>query len=379
MIKFRELAFTLALLCGFASPALATNGMLIEGYGPISQAMGGTSMAFDNGNGAMANNPATLALMPEGNRFDLALGFLMPSVKFKMPNKDYKSDSTLFMMPAVGYVKRQGDWSFGVGMYSQGGMGTDYMDDLDMFSQVIIGKLILPVTYSVTDKLSFGATLEYVQMDMDLVMGPFDFKNNSNFSGSSSGWGVTGKLGAVYKFNDYITIGGAYQHKGGVGDLTGHGARVKGLDVPATASVGVAVNATDKLMLTADYKRIFWSQSMKTISISQNNIEVDMKQNWKDQNVLALGVAYKVLPQLTLRAGANIANNPIEENVTPLFPAIIKNHYTAGVGYEFNETHSIDASFAYAPKVTRNNGSDFAGTSTSHSQKSGQLMYSFKF
>jgi len=31
----------------------ATNGMLMEGYGPISTAMGGAYMAYDNGAGLM--------------------------------------------------------------------------------------------------------------------------------------------------------------------------------------------------------------------------------------------------------------------------------------------------------------------------------------
>ena len=40
----------------------ATNGMNLEGYGPIATAMGGASMAYDNGTAAVINNPATLAL-----------------------------------------------------------------------------------------------------------------------------------------------------------------------------------------------------------------------------------------------------------------------------------------------------------------------------
>jgi long-chain fatty acid transport protein len=42
---------------GMAVPglAMATNGMLMEGYGPIAAGMGGASMAYDNGTAAMAN------------------------------------------------------------------------------------------------------------------------------------------------------------------------------------------------------------------------------------------------------------------------------------------------------------------------------------
>ena len=63
-----------------ATTAFATNGMNLEGYGPESTAMGGASMAFDNGTAAVMNNPATLSLMDEKNRLDLAVGMLGPSV-----------------------------------------------------------------------------------------------------------------------------------------------------------------------------------------------------------------------------------------------------------------------------------------------------------
>ncbi len=378
MRLFQAVLVSGCLLFANMSAAFATNGMLMEGYGPISHAMGGTAMAFDNGNGAMANNPATLGLMPVGNRIDVAVGFLLPHVKFSA-NKEYTSESDLFMMPAAGYVRRQGDWAYGLGVYSQGGMGADFEDELGMFSQVIVGKIIAPVSYNVTEKLTLGATVEYVRASMDMMMGPFEFKDTSNFTGAAVGEGVSGKLGAVYKLTDKIAVGGAYQHKGEIGDLTGRGARVQGFDLPASAGVGVAAKVTDSLLLTADFKKIFWSETMKTITVKQHGMKADMVQNWQDQSVVGIGAAYNITPELTIRIGASFANNPIKDNVMPLFPAIIKNHYTTGFGYQFDEHHSINASYAHAPKVTKPNGLNFMGTKSSHEQNSFQLMYSLNF
>ena len=380
-MNLKSLMLVMGLAIGGAGHvAYATNGMLMEGYGPISEGMGGAAMAFDNGAGAMANNPATLGLMPEGNRVDIAVGYMAPDVKIHMGGQEIKSDADKFFMPAIGYVRKQGQLAYGIGVYSQGGMGTDFMDSMNMYSQVIMGKVIVPVAYRVNEQLTVGATLEYVWAGMDLVMGPFNFKNGSDFSGSATASGISGKIGVTYKINDIITMGAVYQLKGNLGDLTGRGARVEGMDLPATLGLGFSAQITNKLMIAADYKRIFWSDSMNTVTISQNGITMGMPQNWKDQNVLAIGLAYQVTPQLTLRAGANIANNPIESQyLVPLFPAIVKNHYTAGFGYRFNEMHSMDASLAYAPKITENNGLDFAGTSSSHSQTVIQLMYSVRF
>ena len=52
----------LLVLAG-ATPAFATNGMNLEGYGSKSMAMGGAGMAYDTGNSAVMNNPATLGFM----------------------------------------------------------------------------------------------------------------------------------------------------------------------------------------------------------------------------------------------------------------------------------------------------------------------------
>ncbi len=70
------------VLVGLTTPALvwATNGMNMEGYGPIATGMGGASFAYDNGTAAVMNNPATLGLMGKGSRLDVALGFLGPDV-----------------------------------------------------------------------------------------------------------------------------------------------------------------------------------------------------------------------------------------------------------------------------------------------------------
>ena len=46
---------TIALLSLAPFSALATNGMNLEGYGPIALGMGGTSFAFDNGTAAVIN------------------------------------------------------------------------------------------------------------------------------------------------------------------------------------------------------------------------------------------------------------------------------------------------------------------------------------
>lgn len=100
-MRLTQLAATLAA-AGLAVPglAMATNGMLMEGYGPIAAGMGAASMAYDNGTAALANNPATLGPMGEGSRLDVMVGFVGPDVS--VPEMMGTSEADAFYMPAIG-------------------------------------------------------------------------------------------------------------------------------------------------------------------------------------------------------------------------------------------------------------------------------------
>jgi len=120
------LCFTITLVA-FSTAAFATNGMDLEGYGPIATGMGGASMAYDNGTAAMMNNPATLGLMPIGDRSDVALGYLGPHITASTPGApDATSSANAFFMPALGWATKSGALTYGFGVFSQGGMGTKY-------------------------------------------------------------------------------------------------------------------------------------------------------------------------------------------------------------------------------------------------------------
>ncbi len=205
-----------AISMAIASPAaFATNGMNMEGYGPIATGMGGASMAYDNGTAAMMNNPATLSLMDEGSQLDLAFGALSPSINSSMtamPSMSWDSKSNMFYMPAAGYAQKSGKLTWGVGAFAQGGMGTEYDSRVSMgpgvyasspggaaiiaegvltgtnanplqdnvmqtimnasdFSEVGVMRILFPVSYQVDDKLNVGGSIDYVRASMDIRMG----------------------------------------------------------------------------------------------------------------------------------------------------------------------------------------------------------------
>src|SRR5512146_459189 len=199
-------AFLAILFLFPASVVHATNGMNLEGYGPIATGMGGASMAYDNGTAAMMNNPATLGLMPAGNRLDVALGYLGPHIKASAPGQaDATSSADAFFMPAIGWIQKTGPYAYGVGVFAQGGMGTEY--DADSFlaagsgdkvrSELGVGRAIIPFAYEVNKNLSLGASVDFVWATLDLKMalpGAAFLDMAGSFGGSQTFGSVSGSM-----------------------------------------------------------------------------------------------------------------------------------------------------------------------------------------
>lgn len=422
--RFTVAPVPLAILAACATlvsaPAHATNGMNLEAYGAKAGGMGGASFAYENGNSALMNNPATLGLRKEGSNLGLGVTLLQPDVATSMNHPmagtmTAKSGGDAYWMPSISLIRKTGQLTYGAGILAQGGMGTEYGTNsflsngtgLPMRSEVGFGRLMLPLAYNVSDQLTLAGQVDYVWASMDVQMlmpdgsGHVNFSNNSDFSGKASGNGWAFKLGAHYKLSDSFAIGATYHSKTDIGDLEGDGTftmlqggmqmptRFKVVDFqwPETYGVGMAWQATPTFMLAADVKRLQWSDSMKDFRLGMNmggGWQVgSMPQNWKNQTVFMLGGQYMISPTVALRAGINYADNPIpDENLNPLFPATVKTHYTLGVGWNMGDGHTLATSVAIAPKVTRTNpnmfGPGMAGT-VSHSQTTLRINYNYSF
>lgn len=482
MKKHKKIVAALVAIGCISPAAYATNGMNLEGYGPIAAAMGGASQAYDNGTAAVMNNPATLGLMPEGTRIDVAVGLLSPSITANGPTgsgMSAESGANTFIMPAMGFATKTGKLTYGAGLFAQGGMGTEYSANSFMAagsgqvvrSEVGVGRFIVPLAYQIDDKITVAGSVDYVWAGMDLKMAlsgqqfgdmvaglggtqaggsasgsmvnnlvigftpggacgasacltsmqwaRVDFSDSDRYTGAAKGAGMAGKLGATYKFSKDLTVGMSYHSKTALGDLTTTGASmsmnvtgpgvggtatipvtgsvaVKNFQWPETIAVGAAYQVNEQLMLVADYKYIGWKDVMKdfkmtftadavqadtnatNFGLGGKSIDMTLKQNWDNQSVLQLGGAYKTTPDLTLRAGVNLANNPVpDQYMNPLFPAIAKTNVTVGAGYNFNKVSSVDFNYAYVPKITGGVLST-STTTVDFSGYSAQIMYSHR-
>jgi long-chain fatty acid transport protein len=406
-------AFAIATTALVAAPVYATNGMNLEAYGAMAGGLGGASFAYDNGNAAMMNNPATLGLRKEGSNFGFGLTALIPDVKTTMPSPagpvTVKSDGNLYLMPNLSFIQKSGPFTYGAGLFAQGGMGSEWGDrlsggsGLEQRSEVGFGRLMFPLAYNVNDALTVAAQLEYVWGSLDLKMiNPvtseyYSFSDHSDFTGEATGSGWAYKLGVHYRFSREVAIGATYHSKTDIEDLEGSGylnspgnlATYKVVDPqwPETYGVGMAWNTTEKFMLAADIKIIRWSDSLDAFRVEVNGSPSfglnGAPQNWDDQTVYMIGGQYMVVSGVALRAGYNYAANPIpDETLNPLAPAIITSHYTLGMGWKAGGGHNVAASFAYSPEVRQTNpnmfGPGVAGQ-VSHSQMTWRVDYDYSF
>jgi long-chain fatty acid transport protein len=109
---------------------------------------------------------------------------------------------------------------------------------------------------------------------------------------------------------------------------------------------GVSFQATDRLLLLADYQFNGWS-AFDEIPLDFENLGSQTREeNYNNTHAVRIAAEYDVLDQLTARAGY-LYNTPAapDEVVTPLLPENDRNQYTIGVGYRPADIFEVNVSY----------------------------------
>ena len=119
----RKLAGLLAAaVVGYATPAAATNGMRMIGFGPVQDSMGGASVGAPLDAATIVTNPAGMSSLER--RVDLAGTWFNPTVKYKATDgygmtsgNEQESDRAASLIPTFGVIVPVGDkLSLGLGV-----------------------------------------------------------------------------------------------------------------------------------------------------------------------------------------------------------------------------------------------------------------------
>jgi len=159
-------------------------------------------------------------------------------------------------------------------------------------------------------------------------------------------------------------------------------------DTPAQAQAGIAFDMNPTTKLAIDYKWVGWSTT-NTIG-NQPSVQPTTSRGfgWDDQHIIMIGVQHEATDDLTVRAGVNHGNSPIDQGQVAgnfLFPAIVETHFTAGGSYKLGDGMVIGASGYVTPEAELyDGGSQFGasgstGTHLAHQQYGFQLSFSNDF
>jgi len=381
---------TLMLLAGLLLPvaAIATNGLNQIGFGAESVGMGGADIAVARDTSALNTNPAGLTQI-DGALADMNTAVAYTgNIKHKDGFGNNESNSNKFpVLGSIGYVRRLAGFPItaGIGLFAQGGTGNEFnnlstvfgtRDDLSIMFRV--ARITPGLAWQVNDSLSVGASLVGTYADLEQEVFP-----NTSFAGPPApffGFKLTDmndfsagiKLGIMYKPNNRVTLGAAYNNKvklelegqmqvdmsaSGLGKVTYRDAVAKNIDQPQEFGIGAAVQATDRLLVALEFNWIDWSDAVTTGIISGSNpddpaappnVVNTIDNNWRDQYVIAAGATYKWNDRTVLRAGYNYGRNPIpNEHLNPLLNTIAEHHLTLGFGHDLGNAWRIDSAFEW--------------------------------
>lgn len=394
----------LALAAGAPVLACATDGYFSHGYGMQSKGMGGAAVAVAESAFGAASNPATMVFA--GSRFEIGVDLFSPWRKAERSGTPVQagldgsaeSDSNYFGIPELAYNRVVGpSLSWGVTVYGNGGMNTDYPGDalpaasacqnfnpgqqaynllcgsgrlgVDL-SQLVIAP---SVAYKITPTQSIGvaplaAYQRFKAEGLQAFANPVMSTNPGNVTNrgydSSTGWGV--RVGYYGEFAPFA-VGVSYTSKVSMqefGKYSGLFAESGGFDMPSHWAAGISWHAMPQTMVTLEYERINYSDAASVSNPSANLLQClggnrasclggsgGAGFGWHDVDIFKLGVQYAVSPTLTLRGGYNYTQNPIHaEDVTfnILAPGVVQHHLTAGATWKIDPASSITAAAMYA-------------------------------
>lgn len=392
----------LAVVAACCAPAfaLATNGYFSHGYGMKAKGMAGAATATADDAFGGAVNPAKMVFV--GDRIDFGADLFSPrrsaqrsgSGANAIDTSVIDSDSNYFLIPEFGYNKLiNPNFSLGVTVYGNGGMNTDYpggqiaggacpnfnaggapfniLCGSGRLGVDLMQLIVAPTaSYKVNETHAFGISplLAYQRFKADglhgfagfTTTGTTNFLTNKGYD-SSTGWGA--RIGWMGKVSDSVTLGAAYSTKLKMGKFDKYRELFadQGLfDIPANYNVGLAFKASPTVTLALDYQRINYSGVSSVANPSTNfgattagslGVAGGRGFGWSDVNVYKLGVEYAYSKDVTLRAGYNHGDNPIQaRDVTfnIIAPGVVQDHLTFGLTYKTSTGGELTLAYMHA-------------------------------
>ena len=381
------------LLSGFCLPAYATNGYFMHSFGVKAQGNAGTATAHFQDALSIASNPAGLSWV--NNQFNLGATLFSPDRSAEIKgnaagaNGQYDGNARrYFVIPEFAYRHAINDQvALGIALYGNGGMNTGYKSNPFAafgnqgsagvnLSQVFVSPAV-SWQYTAHQSIGVATNFLYQRFEAKGLNGFAGFSRDPEHlsnQGADSAAGIGVRVGWAGKFLDQrLSLGASYASKikaDRFAEYQGLFADQGNFDVPENYALGVAYKVTPQLTLAADVQRILYAD---LISVG-NRFDINRLQQgerfgdrqgpgfgWDNINVYKLAVNYQVHPKLLLRAGYSHSDQPVPASqsfLNILAPAVVQDHASIGATWEIDAHQAWSVAYTHAfEKDLKGNGS----------------------
>jgi long-chain fatty acid transport protein len=399
-LKWAGVIATIAL---WHTPAEA-NGIYRDGVGARSMSMGGADVAWaEDPLGALGVNPAGLGFQTSmGADLGLFGGFVNGHFE-KQGISDGSLDQSFNAVPEGAFAAQIGQSPVTVGLAfipdalmsanwhyvdppggSSGTISYGYQGD-----KSVIGLLrtALGLGVAINEHWSVGGSIGVLYNQNELIT-PYVFQTTPGLAGaktllnlSTSGWGVNGQFGVMFKPMDTLKFGLTYTTKSTVdshGSASGNAGVQEGVSsFPFTFDAEVnnvfpqMVSGGGSWQFCPDWRAalqvdwIDWAGAFSALPVELSNgsnpglpssLSDKVPLNWQDEFVFRGGLEYAVTTNVLLRGGYSYGKSPVpDETLTPLTAAITESAVSAGIGCRWSRYY-VDFGYEYDLPIQRSVG-----------------------
>lgn len=380
-MKSRILLITLSAL--LISTNIFAGGFQLNEHGAKALAMGGAFTAIVNDPSAIYWNGAGLSQLT-GTNIMIGTSLIAPQSTFRGVTPDitkYRAKNLVFFPTHFfGSHAFNDQWSVGLGFTTPFGLGTEWDENwigkyLALKTTLMTFTVSPVVTYSPVKSISLSAGFVYSFANVEITRK----SQLSTILANDAYVDLTGDDSFAYGFNagimlkptDFLSIGASYHSevkydfKGTAvtvgpdqlaaslpnGDITAE------LTTPQNIAVGIAVDVTKRLKVSADYQFVGWSSyDVLAVDFANPDFEdIASPRNYKDAYIVRVGAGYQMNDQINLMGGVYFDKNPVSTAyLNPTLPEADRLGLSFGIEAKLFEDLSITGSYLFirAKQVT---------------------------
>jgi long-chain fatty acid transport protein len=391
------------LLVLFSIWGYAQTGHVMQGVGAVNMSMGGAATAQPTDiSGALQWNPAAISTF---NHTTLSVNvggfFSSPELSSSLPagmlgpgapavSGKTLDDRGTSIMPSIAVIwgKEKSRHTFGLSAFGISGFGVTFPQEPNnplsenfdptkssnpinypqqaggfghLQSDYMLMQIGLSYAFELTENVSIGIQPTFNYGALELIPNPLSSPSMTlgyPVAERASALGVGGQVGIFFDSHNGIKLGASYKtpqyfesfefENTYLDDSPAPGNSFT-MNYPAILSLGTGFSkgAVD---VALDYRYVFYENTEGFEAKGWSQTASVNGFGWKDISIVSVGLQYKGINKLPLRAGYTYNTNPISDELvffsTPA-TAVIKNAFQLGVGYEINERLTLNGVYHY--------------------------------